>query len=295
MKIALGISICLIVCLLVKIFVIKKTVREIRKEFAERNQLNTNAKIGISSRDADLRGLTDDLNKILDEVREKYHLYSQGDMEVKRTITNVSHDLRTPLTAICGYLELMKKTDSVEDEWKRYLEIIENRALYMKNLTEELFEYSEIMGNEEEKTLDTEIISLNQVLEDCIMDYYGALMEKGIDLRVDITEKKLERKLNRQAIDRVLSNLMSNSLKYSKGDLSISLNEQGVITYKNFAPQLTKVDAERLFDRFYTVETGKASTGLGLSIAKAFVNRMNGTIEAEQENGYFTIKIRFGD
>lgn len=295
MKIALGISICLIVCLLVKIFVIKKSVREIRKEFAERNQLNTNAKIGISSRDADLRGLTDDLNKILDEVREKYHLYSQGDMEVKRTITNVSHDIRTPLTAICGYLELMKKTDSAEDEWKRYLEIIENRALYMKNLTEELFEYSEIMGNEEEKTLDTEIISLNQVLEDCIMDYYGALMEKGIDLRVDITEKKLERNLNRQAIDRVLSNLMSNSLKYSKGDLSISLNEQGVITYKNFAPQLTKVDAERLFDRFYTVETGKASTGLGLSIAKALVNRMNGTIEAEQENGYFTIRIRFGD
>lgn len=308
MKIAFGISLLIILILLLKIIILKKNIRKIGQEFTERNKLNTNAKIGVSSRDADLRGLADQLNKTLESFREKYHLYSQGDMEVKRTITNVSHDLRTPLTAICGYLALIKKKSVTEfsefeatgqelsyltEDVKQYLDIIENRALYMKSLTEELFEFSGIMGNEENKPLELENIFLNQVLEDCIMDYYGALSEAGIEPEVEITEEKIVRSLNRQAIDRVFSNLMSNSIKYSKGDLKIKLTDDGVITFSNYAPQISSVDAKRLFDRFYTVETGKASTGLGLSIAKALVNQMNGTIEAEYENDYLIFRIRF--
>lgn len=283
--------------LIIKIISMKLTIREIRREFIDRDQLNTNIKIGISSRDADMRGLTDDLNKTLEKVREKYHLYAQGDMKVKRTITNVSHDLRTPLTAICGYLGLIRQKNFSQaeqlEEIKSYLSIIENRSLYMKGLTEELFEFSGVIGNEEDKQLETEDIFLNKALEDSIMDYYGALSKNGIEPQVEITEEKIIRKINKQAVERIFANLMSNALKYSNGDLKIALNDDGIITFSNYAPDLSSVDVTRLFDRFYTVETGKTSTGLGLAIVKMLVDQMSGTVTAAQEDGYLVIKISF--
>lgn len=292
MVIALIISLLIGIFLLIRLLILKAGIRELNREYIRTEQLNTNALIGISSRDADLRGLTESLNKTHKEVREKYNLYVQGDVELKQTITNVTHDLRTPLTAICGYLELLKTTDLSFEESKKYLSIIENRAKYMKDLTEELFEFSKTLGNQKED-LELEPIFINQLLEDSIMEYYGAFVDYGLEPEVSITENRIVRSLNRHAMERIIANLISNSLKYSKGDLKIALTDAGVIEFRDFAPELSSVDANRLFDRFYTVQTGKNSTGLGLSIVKAFVNQMGGTIEGAYENGYFIIRIQF--
>ena len=293
MKIALVIAFFTLAVLILKITILKGSIRQIRREFKERDELNSSAKIGISFRDADLCGLTDDLNKTLEKMRKKYNLYVQGDSEVKQTIGNASHDLRTPLTAIIGYLELAKGKMQAGEDITSYLDIIENRARYMKELTDELFEFSGIIGDNDREELQTEEIEINRVLEDSIIDYYSVLSENGIEPLVEITEEPVVRSLNRHALERIFANLLSNAVKYSQGDLKITLAGSGEITFENYAPEITEIQVQQLFDRFYTVRTGRNSTGLGLAIARNLVTQLNGTIAAKRIEKNLVIRISF--
>lgn len=278
----------IIIALCVKIYFMKKSAREISNEFADRLQTDTNTLIDISSHDKDMRELAATINRQLVILRREHLRYTQGDAELKTAVTNISHDLRTPLAAICGYLDLMKNEDKSE-KLSKYLNIIEDRADAMKQLTEELFKYSVVMSESGEAV--TEALTVNNVLEDCIMGYYAALCEKGIEPSICITEKKIVREISRADLSRVFSNLMGNALKYSDGDLSITLDDDGVVTFSNTATDLDGVDVGRLFDRFFTVEAARSSTGLGLSIARTLVERMNGSISAEYSDSVLRLQI----
>ena len=290
MEIALGICITLLLLSLLKIAALKKSAREISEQFRDRASLESNALIRISSRDRDMRDLATGVNESLHRMTQAYHKYYEGDAEMKASITNLAHDIRTPLTSICGYLSLMGRLDASE-EMKRYLGIVSERADFMKRLTEELFAYSIVAGEEEEAPMERTLI--NRILEDSIMDYYGALTDKGIVPTVSITENRIERMVNVPHLERVFSNLISNALKYSDGDLDISLSDDGVITFANTASGLTPVQVEKLFNRFYTVHSARNATGLGLSIAKKFVEEMHGTITAGYEDTRLVITIVF--
>ena len=125
------------------------------------------------------------------------------------------------------------------------------------------------------------------------MGYYAVLTEKGIYPDVNITDKHISAELNKEYLSRIFSNLLNNAVKYSDGDLDIILSDTGEITFSNTAKGLSAVDAEQLFDRFYTVEAAHHSTGLGLSIARTLVRRMGGTITAEYTDSRLKIKIKF--
>ena len=280
----------IILFLMFKIYLMKKSAREITAAFSQIMQEDTNALIGISSRDGDMLRLAACLNRELKEMRRKQLLYDHGNTELKTAVTNISHDLRTPLTAICGYLDMMQRTD-ISQQQARYLAIMKERTELMKQLTEELFRYSVIVSGDE--TPETEAVPVNQVLEDSIMGYYAALTEKGITPAVHLTEKPVTAELNRDYLARIFSNLLNNAVKYSAGDLDITLSDSGEITFSNTAKGLSAVEVEQLFDRFYTVEAAHHSTGLGLSIARTLVERMGGTITAEYTNERLTIKIAF--
>ena len=208
---------------------------------------------------------------------------------IKTAITNVSHDIRTPLTAICGYLDMMKPMDKPE-QIERYLDIISERADAMKRLTEELFRYSVIISADTD--INREKVLINQVLEDSIMGYYAALSEHGITPTVQLTGTPVTAELDKQLLARIFSNLLSNAVKYSDGDLDITLSDSGEVTFSNTAKKLSVVDVEQLFNRFYTVEAAHHSTGLGLSIARTLTERMGGTITAEYSGDRLTIRIR---
>lgn len=274
-----GLLCVIIFVLCIKIYLMKKTAREISDSFADRLQNDTNTLISISSHDKDMRELADSINRQLKILRKEHNRYTLGDKELKTAITNISHDLRTPLTAICGYLDVMKRVEKTE-KLARYLNIISDRAEMMKQLTEELFKYSVIISTDNNP--ETEEILVNQVLEDSVMGYYAALSEKGIIPKIKITEQKIVRRLNKASLSRVFSNLINNAIKYSDGDLEITLSDSGVISFANTASKLTPVQVEHLFDRFYTVETARNSTGLGLSIARTLLEQMSGSIAAEQ-------------
>ena len=280
----------LLAAAIIKIIQLKKAAREISAAFADRLQTDTNTQIDISSRDKDMCRLASAINTQLRILRQEHLRYHQGDTELKNAVTNISHDLRTPLTAICGYLDMMEKTE-ISEQQARYLGIIKKRAELMKQLTEELFRYSVIVSDDE-KT-ETETILINQVLEDSIMGYYAVLTEKGIHPDVNITDKQIMAELNKEYLSRIFSNLLNNAVKYSDGDLDIILSDTGEIIFSNTAKGLSAVDAEQLFDRFYTVEAAHHSTGLGLSIARTLVRRMGGTITGEYADSRLKIKIKF--
>lgn len=277
-----------IILLCVKIYLLKKSAREISAQFADRLKNDTNNLIYVSSSDKDIRRLAESLSTQLSAMRTEELSYIQGNRELKSAVTNISHDLRTPLTAICGYLDLMQKTDDPEKQ-ARYLSIMKERADMMKHLTEELFRYSVIISDETE--LKTETVFVNQLLAESISSFYPTLSEKGIAPKISITEERVERKLDSDALSRVFANLLNNAAKYSDGDLDITLTESGEITFSNTAKELSAVEVEQLFDRFYTVEAARHSTGLGLSIARSLIQRMGGSITAEYSDERLTIRI----
>lgn len=281
-----------IIALLVKIHLLQKAAKEIEDAFADRLITDTNTLIDISSNDRYMRHLANEINVQLRKLRKQRHRFQQGDIELKDAITNISHDLRTPLTAIYGYLDLLEQEDKSE-EVCRYIEVIRNRVEVMTQLTEELFRYSLISTNESAEMIEPVVI--NHVLEESIAAFYTALHERNITPRISMPTDQVIRNLDYSALSRIFSNLLNNAIKYSDGDLDITLTDNGEILFANTATELNEVQVGKLFDRFYTVEAARKSTGLGLAIAKTLVEQMNGTITAVYEDGRLRVCIVFSE
>lgn len=287
-----GIMAVIIIAMFVKIRILQKAAKEIETAFADRLITDTNTLIDISTGDQYMRGLANAVNIQLRRLRAQRHRFMQGDTELKNAVTNISHDLRTPLTAICGYLDLLEQEDKSEAV-KRYLEIIRNRTEILAQLTEELFRYSVIVSSEGNAV--KEPVAIGSILEESIAAFYTALNERGIVPDIQMPQDKVIRTLDRSALARVFSNLLNNAIKYSDGDLDITLSETGKITFTNTASGLNEVQIGKLFDRFYTVEAARKSTGLGLAIARTLIEQMNGTISAKYENSRLSICIVLPD
>ncbi|WP_279073541.1 sensor histidine kinase [Amedibacillus dolichus] len=283
--------ILVIISLFIKIHLLRKSAKEIECSFSERLLTDSNTLIDISSNDKRMRHLANEINIQLRKLRDERRKFQLGDLEVKAAMTNISHDLRTPLTAICGYLDLLEQEEKSETV-NRYTAVIRNRTEMLKQLTEELFRYSVILASAE--ALKIEPVVINNILEESIASFYTALKEKQIVPKVSIPQKKVIRDLDRFVLSRIFANLLNNAIKYSNGDLEVTLSENGEIRFINHASDLSEIEVGKLFDRFYTVNNAGNSTGLGLSISKALVEKMNGTISAEYHDGMLTICILFG-
>lgn len=287
-----GIMAMIIIALFMKIYIIQKAAKEIANAFADRLMTDTNTLIDISCNDRYMRKLANAINTELRKLYIERHRFQQGDMELKNAVTNISHDLRTPLTAICGYLELLEREEK-SDAVNRYIGIIKDRVDILTQLLEELFRYSVIISTKDNIT--EEQVVINTVLEESIAAFYTVLTERNIVPEIHVSETKVIRMLDRSALSRVFSNLISNVLKYSDGDLKITLSGKGEIIFSNMASGLDEIQVGRLFDRFYTVEAARKSTGLGLAISKTLIEQMDGTISAKYENSRLSIYIYFPD
>ncbi len=286
-----GILILIIIYLLIRLTLMRKGADEIKQAFHERLNQDTNTLITISTHDAHMRQLAADINTQLKQIRNLRHHYEQGDLQLKAAVTNISHDLRTPLTAMCGYLDLLEQSEMSEED-KRILAIIRGRCDVLKQLIEELFTYTSgtaLLTSHPQ----IEAVNLNRFLEECLASYYAAFKKHRITPKITIAKQPIVLRLDKQALSRVIDNILGNALKYSSGDLMISLSESGVISFANHTEALDEVMINQLFDRFYTVQTGSNSMGLGLSIAKELVKQMHGTIDAVCEKQMLTIRIQF--
>lgn len=291
-KIMVFFLVVIIFALLLKIFYMRKAIREIKRGFSEKLYTDTNTPIMLSSHDKLVSSLANDINVELKELQKQKHRYIQGDKELKNAITNISHDLRTPLTTICGYLSLLDKEEKSE-HIARQLSIIKNRTFALKQLVEELFRYTTIISDTENSVYTETVI--NNVLEDCISSYYAIFKEKGITPNINLCEQKIVRSVDKTALLRIFNNVIDNAIKYSEGDLTISLFENGKIVFSNHSSDLNEIQIGKLFDRFYTVNTARKSTGLGLSIAKALIEKMDGNISADYSNNVLSIIIKLNE
>lgn len=286
----IGILIAVLLAMGMKIYSMRKAAREIISQFAEKLTEDTNTLISISCRDKQMRRLASDINRQLRRLRAGQLRFRQGNLELMDAVTSISHDLRTPLTAICGYLDLLRQTDDPEDI-RRYLSIMEERAGTLKQLTEELFRYFAASSSIDEFPLEE--VNINGVLEETVSSYYASFKDRRIAPRIIMPEKKIIRFLNKNALSRIFANLISNAVKYSDGDLNISLSEGGEILFSNHASGLNDLQAMQLLNRYYTVESAGHSTGLGLSIAKELTEKMNGKIAVRFHDGILSISILF--
>lgn len=274
-----------------KVYTLRKSARQLREGMARQLERETNTLLAVSSGDREMKALADALNGQLAQLRAERQRYQHGDLELKEAITNISHDLRTPLTAIVGYLALLEgeeKSEAVE----RYLSQISNRTQVLHQLSEELFAYALLTAPQ---PLHPQRVDLRGLVEEALLSYCGAMEQRGMEPTIQLPEGRVERNLDPTAAGRVLSNLISNALKYSAGDFSVTMTPDGVITFANSAPDLNPVLVQRLFDRFFTVETARHSTGLGLSIAKLLTQQMEGTLEAKYQEGQLVITLSFPD
>ncbi|MBC8609699.1 Sensor protein kinase walK [uncultured Ruminococcus sp.] len=285
-----AVLIAVVIVLSVKIYLLKKSAEEIRTGFAQKLAEDTNTVISLSSFDPAMQRLAEDINSQLKTLRKERLRCRQGDLELKEAITNISHDLRTPLTVICGYMELLER-ETLPPKAQHSLKIISDRVEALKQLTEELFQYSVITSAAQ--TSCAQSVSLNQILEESLAAYYEVLNQRHIVPEITIPEAPVLRRADPSFLSRIFGNILSNAAKYSDGDLQVTLHPSGEIVFANTSHALDGISVGRLFHRFFTVENGKNATGLGLSIAKTLTEQMGGTIRADYTAFRLMITVHF--
>ena len=267
--------------LLAALLSLRAALKETALELDEKLRTDTNTLISISTGDQAARALAAQINVQLRALRKERLRLQQGDHALQEAVTDLSHDLRTPLTAICGYLDLLEQEPHTENA-RRYLAVIRERTVAMRAMTQELLQYSVVSSTAD--ALTRQAVCVNSVLEQSLAGFYGVLSARGITPKIELPEAPVVRQLDAAALRRVFDNILSNAAKYTDGDLSVRLTQDGRVTISNRAQKLDRVQAGRLFERFFTVETASGSTGLGLSIAKLLTEKMGGHISAAYEN-----------
>ena len=271
---------------IMKLHFIKKSVKEIRFSLKEILKSDTNQLLTVSSSNPEIRELADDLNRELKDLRKQKLQYENGNEELQKSITNLSHDMRTPLTAISGYLDLIKDKKSKQEE---YLAIIERKTKDLITLTEQLFDYSKAMDTTAQ--IKKEKCCINEILEETLASYYPIFQENKIEPQVNMTQVKIYKWVDKNTMIRVLENMISNGIKYSEGDFKITLDPDGKITFSNRTTSFDRATVEKIFHRYYTIENAKKSTGIGLAIAKQLVDLNGGKITAKYVNENLIIEI----
>lgn len=289
--------------LIIKIYLNNKAIKKIGENLEEILTNDTNNLITVSTSNKQIKKVAGKLNTELKKLRKVKIQYENGSEELKRTITNISHDMRTPLTAISGYIELMENNIEAEDKnsknkiirkeenKQKYLKIIKRKTNELIELTEQLFKFSTTMDTLWK--IDKENCCINEILEEILAEYYSIFKKENIVPEITICNEMIYKNLNKNSLIRIFENILSNMIKYSDGDFKIRLERSGKIIFSNKAKKLDTTTVQKIFDRYFTVENAKNVTGVGLSIAKQLVEINEGNIIAKYMDGNLVIEVQF--
>ena len=284
---------CAVLVLLYRYFRLKSEIRKISDQMEQLVSDNSEKMLNISFVDKELERLAGLFNRYNDKQRQIVAGALQDEDFLKDSVANISHDLRTPLTVILGHLQLISKTDLTPDQKER-LDIVNNKALRMKELVDAFYEYSLVTTSNAE--MKHEKINILNMLIDFISDCAPLMDKKGITPNIDLPEHSVYVYSDRNAIDRILQNLISNSIRYSEGDISISLksDENVILSVSNPIPKDSELDPDRMFDRFYTGDSSRSNggTGLGLAVVKELTAKLGGTVSAHRDGDLLTIRLQ---
>lgn len=281
-----------IILLVLYIVFIQLQLRNINQQLNKRLNEKTRQPISLELQSKKLNTLAANINKCL-KAEETLRLKGLSEEKrFKELIANISHDLRTPLTAIKGYQQLMENSDLTDNQQKK-LKIAQKHTDELGELIEYFFEYSYLINSEPE--LNIEKLNITNLLTECLVAAIPTLEQRN--LAVDFKETPIIYAFgDKKLIMRMIQNLIRNCIQHSNGDIEIKLfiKENAVISFKNPVKNSSAIDVHRLFERFYTGDKARKSsgTGLGLSIVKLFAEQMGGDAEAVLQGDKLEILIK---
>lgn len=283
----------IIIILVILLWHYQRQVKSICRQLAFLREHESNMMIFGETQNGGFGELMDEINGILKENKQHRKLYMEKEKKIAEIYTNLSHDIRTPLTSLDGYFQLLRDCDNEEDK-QRYIRIIEERIDSLNDMLEELFTFTKLKNDAYQ--LELSDCNINRILKEIVFSYYEDWVAQGITPVLDITEKPLYIKANGKALRRVIQNIVKNVLEHGQAAIKISLMEKegkAVLRISNQVSDPEKIDIMKVFERFYKADEarGKTSTGLGLSIAYGFVKKMNGDIRAELVGNIFSIVV----
>ena len=284
--------IAIIIVLISIIIGYKREFRRINKEIS--NNLDEYVNIKTKSVDKDVENLVQNINLIFDSKQKVVAEKKKKEEELRASISNMSHDLRTPLTSIIGYLQMIKSEKPSEADKKEYMDIVEKRTKSLQKLISSFYDLSRIEGNE--YNFNYKKVNLSNVLCENIAVFYNDFINNNIEPVIEIEEGIKEIISDEGAITRIFSNLIANMIKHGENYVKISLKQENniIITeFTNKSTGLTQENVDKLFNRFYTVDNSRSdrNTGLGLYITKVLVEKLGYDITAKLENENLKIKI----
>ena len=295
MYIMIGVLSVLILILIGILISYKRQVKDICRQLRFLQECDSNMLITTEMKKGHIGELAELLNTLLKERKKERADYQKKEQMIADIYTNLSHDIRTPLTSLDGYFQLLEETQE-ENDRKRYIQIIQERIESLKEMLEELFTYTKLQNGTYELKLEPQ--NVGQILKETVFSYYDDWAEQGISPQFEITEEPVWIRGNKQALRRTIQNIIKNGLDHGNKEIRIQLSrneKQMELVFRNKIEPGEQIDISRVFERFYKADKArsKCSTGLGLSIAKGFVQKMHGEIAAEIKEDWFCIKISF--
>lgn len=287
--------ICLIAIIIFLITIIigyKREFRRINKQITE--NIDEYANVKTKSVDKDIENLVESINLIFDSRQKIVAQKNKNEEKIRESISNMSHDLRTPLTSIMGYLQMIKSEKSSEADKNEYMDIVEKRTKSLQQLISSFYDLSRMEGNE--YNFNYKKVNLSSILCENIALFYNDFRNNNIEPIIEIDENIKDIISDDGAINRIFSNLITNMIKHGESFVKITLRQENdvIITeFINKATRLTEENVDKLFDRFYTVDNSRSdkNTGLGLYITKILVEKLGYNIIAQLDNEILKIKI----
>ena len=294
MKLLVILLIIIIMFLFAVLYNVKRQIKDMLMQIKQININKSNNNISISLINKDIIELAAEINRNIDYQNELRRGVVNQERELKDSIANISHDLRTPLTSIIGYIQLLMKSE-LNDNQEKNLKIVQKKSYELKNLVNDFFELSLL---ESDETLPCFIrINICNLISDIVIENVEILEKANLSLEFNIPNDPLFIYADEIMIRRIMQNLISNAVKYSNKDLIIILEQKDKIqiNVRNSINNTKDINIEKLFDRFYMGDKSrsKTGTGLGLAIVKLLTEKMNGTISAKVLNDYLEIIIEF--
>ena len=298
-----GLMFAAILYLGLRLFFLKRSIRQAKQALEEISQeIEENRVVKLSVPEKNLEGFLEIINQNLHVIRRQRQEYQQKELALKEQVENISHDLRTPLTALIGYLKMMNQ-ENMDEELKTYLTIAIKKSYTLQNLISSFYELSRITA--EDFSLTLEPVDAVRILKEACLDNYSLFEERNLEIQIPPLEGGMFILGNAQALERIFTNLIQNSIRYAKSQLKIRIlqereTQRVTIQFSNdINPEQKVEDPEKLFGRFYVQELSRSSggTGLGLTISRHLAEQMNGSIRAGYawEDGicFLTVTIQF--
>lgn len=273
----------------------RRQVKNTCRHLAFMKEHKTNLRLHSQLPFPELDALADNVNALLDRSDEMRQKAERNEKNLKDAITNISHDIRTPLTSLDGFFQLLKHAES-EEEREQCVDVIQNRINNLKYMLEELFTYTKLQN--EDYKLQTEPVELTQCVSSALIAFYNDFQEKGIDVQAEFADEQITVHCNPEAVQRIVQNVLKNVLDHGSKAVKVALKQESgraVFTCSNKVDNADSIDTSQLFTRFYKADPARthSSTGLGLAIAKGLAERMNGGMSAAVEGDWFVVEAWF--